>query len=231
MIESVDIFSGKVDPFVTTLVVLLTDKYTAEWFSWDIETVRLEVEDDYRIKLRSDILDKIAVGQLLMTTDLFYTSAPDFIHFCNVLNGDYELPGVWNPADEYEVAWGVAEAELLEPPEGAPSDAFSTDIVEYMKVVLKQGGVLSPPDSLSFIDTDELTGKAIGQLSADEVLYKAAYDEAQEAADALNEYVNQRTYQLVEQLSQIHVKNGDLQSVVRTAKEKMEPGPEQFIIQ
>ena len=40
-----------------------------------------------------------------------------------------------------------------------------------------------------------------------------------------------RTYQLVEQLSQIHVKNGDLQSVVRAAKEKMEPGPEQFIMQ
>jgi len=231
MIESIDIFSGKVDPFVTTLVVLLTDKYTAEWFTWDIETVRLEVEDDYRIKLRSDILDKIAVGQLLMTTDLFYKSAPEFIHFCNVMNGDYEYPGVFNPADAYEVAWGVAEAELLEPPEEEPLTAFSTDILEYMKVVLKQSGALSPPDSLSFINTDELTGKSLGQLSADEVLYKAAYDEAQEEADSLNEYVNQRTYQLVEQLSQIHVKNGDLQVVVRAAKEKMEPGPEQFIIQ
>lgn len=231
MIESIDIFSGKVDPFVTTLVVLLTDKYTSEWFTWDIETVRLEIEDDYRIKLRSDILDKIAVGQLLMTTDLFYKSAPEFIHFCNVMNGDYEYPGVFNPADAYEVAWGVAEAELLEPPEEEPLTAFSTDIVEYMKVVLKQSGVLSPPDSLSFINTDELTGKALGQLSSDEVLYKAAYDEAQEAADSLNEYVNQRTYQLVEQLAQIHVKNGNLQAVVRAAKEKMEPGPEQFIMQ
>lgn len=237
MLSNRDLFAGTVDPFVTTLVVLLTDMYTnketgrIEWLDWDIETIKMELEDDLRIKIKPRIIDKIAVGQLLMTTDLFYKTAPDFIHFCNVMNDDNEMPGVWNPADSYEIAWAVAEATLLEPPEEGLPDAFSPEVLGYIKIVLKQANILSAPDSLSFILPDELSGPAIGQLSDDEVLYKAAYDEAQEGTDMLNEYVNMRTTELLDQLSQITVRKGNLKQVVDQAKAQIEPQPEQFFMQ
>jgi len=232
-----DLFTGEIDPFVTTLVVLLTDMYSNKetgeisWLNWDIETIKLELEDDLRVKIKPRIIDKIAVGQLLMTTNLFYKEAPDFIHFCNVMNDDNEMPGVWNPADSYEIAWAVAEATLLEPPEEGLPDAFSPEVLGYIKIVLKQANILSAPDSLSFIKPDELAGPAIGQLNDDMVLYKAAYDEAQEATDMLNEYVNMRTTELIDQLAQITVKRGNLQQVVEQAKAQIEPQPEQFFIQ
>lgn len=237
MLSNRDLFTGEIDPFVTTLVVLLTDMYTNKetgeisWLNWDIETIKLELEDDLRVKIKPRIIDKIAVGQLLMTTNLFYKEAPDFIHFCNVMNDDNEMPGVWNPADSYEIAWAVAEATLLEPPEEGLPDAFSPEVLSYIKIVLKQANILSAPDSLSFIKPDELSGPAIGQLNDDMVLYKAAYDEAQEATDMLNEYVNMRTTELLDQLSQITVKRGNLQQVVDQAKAQIEPQPEQFFIQ
>lgn len=237
MLSNRDLFTGEIDPFVTTLVVLLTDMYSNKetgeisWLNWDIETIKLELEDDLRVKVKPRIIDKIAVGQLLMTTDLFYKEAPDFIHFCNVMNDDNEMPGVWNPADSYEIAWAVAEATLLEPPEEGLPDAFSPEVLGYIKIVLKQANILSAPDSLSFIKPDELSGPAIGQLNDDMVLYKAAYDEAQEATDMLNEYVNIRTTELLDQLSQITVKQGNLQQVVEQAKAQIEPQPEQFFIQ
>lgn len=237
MLSNRDLFAGTVDPFVTTLVILLTDMYTnketgeIEWLNWDIETIKMELEDDLRIKIKPRIIDKIAVGQLLMTTDLFYKTAPDFIHFCNVMNDDNEMPGVWNPADSYEIAWAVAEATLLEPPEEGLPDAFSPEVLEYIKIVLKQANILSAPDSLSFIKPDELSGPAIGQLSDDMVLYKAAYDEAQEGTDMLNEYVNMRTTELLDQLSQITVTKGNLKQVVDQAKAQIEPQPEQFFMQ
>ena len=237
MLSNRDLFAGTVDPFVTTLVILLTDLYTnketgeIEWLNWDIETIKMELEDDLRIKIKPRIIDKIAVGQLLMTTDLFYKTAPDFIHFCNVMNDDNEMPGVWNPADSYEIAWAVAEATLLEPPEKGLPDAFSPEVLGYIKIVLKQANILSAPDSLSFIKPDELSGPAIGQLSDDMVLYKAAYDEAQEGTDMLNEYVNMRTTELLDQLSQITVRKGNLKQVVDQAKAQIEPQPEQFFMQ
>ena len=237
MLSNRDIFAGVVDPYVTTLVVLLTDMYTnnktgeIEWLTWDIETIKMELEDDLRIKIKPEIIDKIAVGQLLMTTDLFYKTAPDFIHFCNVMNDDDEMKGVWNPADSYEVAWAVAEATLLEPPDGDLAEAFSPEVLGYIKIVLKQANILTPPDSLPFISPDELAGPAIGELSDDEVLYKAAYDEAQEGTDMLNEYVNMRTTELLDQLSQITVTKGNLKQIVDQAKAQIEPQPAQFFIQ
>lgn len=237
MLSNRDIFAGVVDPYVTTLVVLLTDMYTnqktgnIDWLNWDIETIKLELEDDLRIKVPPRVIDKIAVGQLLMTTDLFYKTAPDFIHFCNIMNDDDEMKGVWNPADSYEIAWAVAEATLLEPPDGDLAEAFSPEVLGYIKIVLKQANILTPPDSLPFISPDELSGPAIGELSDDEVLYKAAYDEAQEGTDMLNEYVNMRTTELLNQLSQITVRKGNLQQVVEQAKAQIEPQPAQFFIQ
>ena len=238
MLSNRDLFTGNVDPFVTTLVVLLTDLYSnnetgeIEWINWDIETIKLELEDDLRVKVSPRVIDKIAVGQLLLTTDLFYKEAPDFIHFCNVMNDDNEMPGVWNPADSYEIAWAVAEATLLEPPEEGLPDAFSPEVLGYIKIVLKQANILSAPDSLSFINPDELSGPEIGQLADDEVLYKAAYDEAQEGTDMLNEYVNLRTTDLLNQLSMLTLrKKNQLKQVIDQAKAQIEPQPEQFFMQ
>ena len=51
MLSNRELFAGTVDPFVTTLVILLTDMYTnkqtgeIEWLNWDIETIKMDQEE------------------------------------------------------------------------------------------------------------------------------------------------------------------------------------------
>ena len=70
----------------STLIIFLVDRYTAEVLDWDLETIALEVQDDFHTEILPSLLDKIAVGQLLLKTDLFHRSLPDFINFCNVMS-------------------------------------------------------------------------------------------------------------------------------------------------
>lgn len=197
------------DPFATTLIVLIIDRYTTEALSWDIETIKMELEEDFRISLSDETINKIAVGIQILTTDNFITSLPDFIHFCNILSGDEGLPGVFDPADAYEVAWGVGEASLLYPISDEENETFDPEIIGYITEVLKQEDILTPPDTLAFIPSEELVGDVINSFT-DQELMQVCYNEALDKSQELQDYVNRRMQALCAELQQLQLRNGNV---------------------
>lgn len=202
---------------------MLIDLYGTEALTWDLETIKMELEDDLRVKLNDDIVSKIAVGIQLITTDRFYVSTPDFIHFCNVINDEKGLPDVWSPADAYEIAWAIVEVSLLDPPETAWEQALNPEILAYIAIVLRDAGISTPPDSLKFIPSDLLLGPDIGKLSDDPVLFEAAYAESTDASDMLENYVNEQTYELLEELQDLQLRVGSTETVIKQLMETVPP--------
>ena len=198
------------ETLTSTVILFLVDRYTADVLTWDPETIALEVRDDFRTDINPAVLDKIAVGQLLLTTNLFHASLPDFINFCNVMNNETGLKYSWSPADSYEMTWAVAEEQLLV----NEKEEFAADIQAYITTILRDEGVLSPPDSLAFISTDSLAGSQIAKISEDPVLYQASYEEAIATSDSLQKYLDIQFAKLKEQLSRLPLKNGDLSKIL-----------------
>lgn len=198
------------ETLTTTVIIFLIDRYTAEVLTWDLETISLEVKDDFKTDINPAVLDKIAVGQLLLTTNMFHTSLPDFINFCNVMNNETGLKYTWSPADSYEMTWAVAEEKLLV----NEDDNFTADIQAYITTVLRDDGIVSPPDSLAFISTNNLAGPQISKIAEDPVLYQASYEEAIINSDSLQQYLDIQFDKLKDQLSRLTLKNGDLSKIL-----------------
>jgi hypothetical protein len=99
------------------MVVALVDYYGTEFMPWSPETIRLETEEDFGVKWSNRNFDRLMAGVVLVTTDRFYKDLPDFIALCNCLSGSAASPGVFDPADAAECAWGITEALLLGPPD------------------------------------------------------------------------------------------------------------------
>lgn len=110
-------------------------------------TIRLELQDALALKhIDNDIFGRLMAGVVIVTSDLFYKDLPSFIELCNVLSGMPGLVEVFDPADAYEVAWGVAESMLLDGMDGREdSDEFSEEIRVYMGAVLAEEGFFAPP--------------------------------------------------------------------------------------
>lgn len=192
------------DTLTTTLIIFLVDRYTIEVLDWDLETIAMEVQDDFHTDILPSLLDKIAVGQLLLKTNLFHSSLPDFINFCNVMNNEAGIKESWSPADPYEITWAVAEEALLV----NEKEEFADDIKAYIATMLRDGGAISTPDSLSFIANDNLAGSQISKVSEDPLVYQAAYEEGLATSDSLQEYLNKQLIELDKQINALKLKNG-----------------------
>jgi hypothetical protein len=119
-----------------------------ELVSFDVETVRLELETEFSIKkMDEDIFGRLMAMLAAIDTDLFYNSLPAFIDICNILSGQAAAADIFDPADPFEIAWAVTEVGLMDPPdEDMP---FSLEIREYMGFSLHEHGFFSPPTAMS----------------------------------------------------------------------------------
>ena len=198
------------ETFTSIAILVLVDQYTTEVLDWDLETITREVKEDFRVDINPAVLDKIAVGQLLLNTNMFHTSLPEFITFCNVMSNEEGLKGVWSPADSYEMTWAVAEEKLLV----NEDEEFSADILAYITTILRDDGVVSPPDSLTFISPDNLAGPLINEVSYDPIIYQASYEEGTAISDNLQEYLAKQLDKWQKQLAGIQLIHGDVKKVL-----------------
>src|SRR5690606_21189804 len=82
---------------------------------WSPETIAMELEDDYNIRIPQLNRDKLFMAISLVTSDDFFCRLRRFIDACNVLSGS-ELSSAFDYADAMECAWGMTEALLIQPP-------------------------------------------------------------------------------------------------------------------
>lgn len=201
--------------FATTLLVAFVDKYGMDGLEWSQETIKLELLDDFNVKPSPAVIDRLMAGIALVTTDGFYCSLPDFINYCNVLSGDLYDPTAWNPADAAEIAWGITEAMLIEPPDDKTDEPFDIEITTYIGKVLDAEGISDPPDILQIA-----TGRADFDphtYSDDPTMFQMVYEHRTRTSDNIRSMLRTNLLELTQQLQQLRLQTGTTNDVVRRA--------------
>jgi len=207
--------------FATSLLLLTVDVYGTEAFEWDFKTLRMEIEDDFRVELPQASFDRLMVAINLMKTDDFFKSLPDFIAWCNILDGDRYDPRVFDPADAEEIAWGITEALLIEPPD--EEEPFTEEIRAYIGAALDQEGIINPPDilRLALRDNPDLFSTVKGEFSDDPEMFGAIYQFEDQKTSAINDYVKQKLTLLSQQIDQLPLRSGETKGVMQQVIQQM----------
>lgn len=201
------------ETFGAVLLALFLDAFGTEALEWDPGTIAMEIEDEFNIDLPSGTFDRLMVAIHILTTDRFYKSLPDFITFCNVLDGEEYRPDIFDPADAEEVAWGITEAILISPPDESDPEPFSDEIRAYIGAVLDKEGIINPPDILRIALRAARVSPSITDFSDDPAMFNAVYDLEAGKTDDINRTIVLRTQLLAEQLSALKLQNGNAKQV------------------
>lgn len=201
------------ETFGAVLLALFLDAFGTEALEWDPGTIAMEIEDEFNVDLPSGTFDRLMVAIHILTTDRFYKSLPDFITFCNVLDGEEYRPDIFDPADAEEVAWGITEAVLISPPDESDPEPFSDEIRAYIGAVLDKEGIINPPDILRIALRAARVSPSIGDFSDDPEMFNAVYDLEAGKTEDINRTIVLRTQLLAEQLAALNLQNGNAKQV------------------
>lgn len=213
------------DAFATSLLLAFADTYcpiTEEngvrkmdttAFQWHPGAILLEIESDFDVALAQPIYDRLMTAIAIVTTDNFYKSLPDFIHYCNVLAGDSYDPRYWNPAEALEVAWAINEVLLLDPPE--EDDPFVPEITAYIGKVLDDEGIVTPPDVLRIAVRDDVGGKVHAAVGDDPAMASNVYQLEASRTEDLNNAIRQTMEALTAQLAALPLRQGSAQEILK----------------
>lgn len=204
------------ESFATTLLTLFIELYGTEGFQWDPETIRMELSDDLRVKIPQPNFDRLMTGINLITSDDFFRSLPDFITYCNILSGDTYDPRTWDPADAAEIAWGLTEALLIQPPEDDDENPFSEEIVAYIGQALDQEGIINPPDILKIaVRANDPARMVAGEYSDDPEMFNSIYDFEHGKTEDINNIVRDMLRRLTRQLESLPLRSGNTAGAVQ----------------
>lgn len=195
----------------TTLLAIIIDKWGTEALYWDAEVLEEELEKFGQIPRIN--LDKIHGLTTALTTDSFYTDVWTFSLLCNTLGGmdDRIVFGVFEPPAPEEVAWTVYEVCYVNDPQDIEiKDRFHPDIIQFIKIILEQGGLLAAPKVLNFI---ELKDTDPDVFEEDPEIYESYYKFLQENQKSVDSYVNNRVTQMLNELSNVPFEEGDFEEL------------------
>lgn len=200
--------------FATTMVIVLADFYGLEFMTWAPQTIRMESAEDFGFEWNKTNFDRLMAGIALVSADVFYKSLPDFIELCNILSGAAATPGVFEPADAAECAWGITEALLLSPPDG--DEPFTEEIRAYIGKVCEMEGLISPPDILRLgILRSDFKIQVHNDFSDDPELYGAIWQNEAAKTEDINDLVKARLTLLVQQLAALRLVNGNTDDLAK----------------
>lgn len=202
----------------TPLLVLCLDRFPEMLGQdgespWAPETVRLECQAEFQATLPDYNLDKIMALMTVLTSDLFFVNLPSFIQLCNVLSGDTFDPAVFDPATCAEMAWGITEVLLLEPPDS--DEPFSDEIRRYIGAMLVEEGFHAPPDVLRIAIFDEARGDPLNVWSDDPELYQMGFAVQQEKKADVEALLRDNVMELSLQLKSLPLENGSTEALMQ----------------
>jgi hypothetical protein len=220
-----DILSNP-NTFATTMLLCVIDQYGTDVLSWSPQTILMETEEDFGFKWPPANFDRLMAGIAVLITDRFYKSLPDFIEICNILAGSPASPGVFDPADTTECAWGITEALLLSPPDDNDREPFIEEIRAYIGKVLEAEGIINPPDILriGIIGMDKRY-KVHNDFSDDPEMYNAIWDTEASKTQDINELTKDRLFLLVNQLELLQLKNGSTTEIAKKMLQNLSSTP------
>jgi hypothetical protein len=200
--------------FATTLAAILVDEFGTEAMSWTPKTIIMEMESVHGGKMSHSSIDRLMAAITVLTSNSFYASLPDFNDLCNVFSWEPITPGVFNPADAAECAWGITEVMLLSPADD--DDPFTEEIKAFVSATMKSEGIINPPDILKLSNFDkEMVSKVTMGFSDDPEMFDAIYAVEADKTKDINDFVKKRLRALVMQLSSLNLKNGSVEEIAK----------------
>jgi hypothetical protein len=199
----------------TVLLVIAADLLGPDVLTWDPETISLEVEEATGDPIRPSSFNKLMAAIELVTSNGFYRDLPTFIRLCNTLyNGTLTLD--FDPADAMEIAWGVTEALLIWPPDEEDEEPFDSKIIGYIGQVLREEGIMTPPDVLRLGITTSNEGDRIqSQFADDPPMFNAVRDKERAKGEAINAEVKQRLARALQLLDTLPFAEADAEGAIR----------------
>lgn len=198
--------------FATTLLLIAADKWGYECFSWAAPTFRLEFREAWQVEIPESNLGKLLAAISIVTGGTFYSSASAFVAICNALYGHTDFEN-FDPADPTEILIGVTEALLLWPP-GAGDLQFSPEVQEYISQAFRIEGYAQPIGILRAVLSKETPAIMSADFADDPEMFSAIYKSQQaSAAELQQEYVD-NVRDLIQELSNLQLHNGNTQSAV-----------------
>ena len=175
----------------------------------------MELEENNSTEVSHESFDRLMAGVALLTSNSFYNSLPDFNDLCNVLSWEPVTPGVFIPSDAASCAWGITEGILLSPPEDE-DNAFTEEIRAYVGALIKQEGILVPPDVLRIANFDKsLLSKVRFDYSDDPEMFSGIYQVEEEKTQEINEFIKKRLRAMVMQIGALKLRNGNVEDIAR----------------
>lgn len=136
------------DTYATTMLVLAGELLDPGFLNWHPGTILAELERVSGADVPQLNFDRLMAAVAIKTTDLFWKQEDRFVALCNVLAGTPFDPDTFDPADAVEVAWGITEALVIDPPDGDDPEPFSDAVRHYVGMALLAEGMIRPPDVL-----------------------------------------------------------------------------------
>ncbi len=203
------------ESFATPLFLLVMDRYGPDALEWAPETIRLELEEDYSLELPKVTLDKIFAAITIVTTNYFYKDVTRFIELCNILAGDDFQPDEFDPADAEEILAAVTEAMLLWPPDESEENKFSEEIVEYIRQVLGEEGIVKPFDVLQIGLNPDLASKLNTDYADDPEMYSAMWSSQEGKTAEMKATYLENMQELLSQISSLSLETGTTETVAQ----------------
>jgi len=197
--------SGEIEPFATTLLLLLTDHFEGlEWMDWEPDVLGQEIQEDFGVEMPAGVRDKLWALVTTLKTDRFYNDPLFFNHVANALMDEPLSMQVWEPAEPEEMAWAMIEVGLNDLDDNEQM-VFSDEIKVFIGEVLRKEGV-EPYPPLDSVVTPQFEGAPI----PDDLELAAQYhqERLEDRDEALGE--------LESRVSALHEQKNSLQIPART---------------
>jgi len=193
------------DCFATVALTIFLQENGWDAINWLPETVVRTIEKAHK-DVPLTTINKLQAGLFLInpaTSDDFYQKLDRFVLICNCLMDGTTEDTI---AEPLEICWGITEAQLIAP-HAIPKkslDLLSSDVDMYIRLCMKEAGIIKTPATLQLVGIDENLSEEILQDFADDpALYEAVYENIAEKGDILDTEVLFRLDRLVLQLLQL----------------------------
>lgn len=195
----------------TMLVALVDQLGGVDWFEWDPDSLRYEIQDRFDAKISLENMDKIQALLTALTTNLFYVSLETFIGVCNALDGDGSDFNTFDPADVQEMAWAITEVAMNDPLEEGPGEAFSQEIKHYIGVQAKLEGFTELPKPLTFgVMPDDRVDPS--EVITDAVMYSAYWRGEKDKIKKVQRRTQERYNEMIRQIHALPLQDRDAES-------------------
>ncbi len=212
--ELLRLFHGD-DVFGTTLLTFCIDRFGLECLDWTPSTLQHELAEDYRIRLDKFNFGKLMAAMSIVQTDDFFQRQPMFCTLTEALCGNGLRFDIVALPDTRECAWAITEAMLLLPDEEYGTEQlFVPEISAFIGKLLREEGLYSPPNVLrvaagSYFQPD-YDSLALGNPTEATGILGAKQDDADDMADDTQLLLRQ----LMAQLQQLPLENGDTMTLI-----------------